>query len=115
MFISEIEKGGMAYHQDLHIGDELLVINGRVVCDQDMLFIENLLHSATTLTMTIRSCRALFAQNQAMVDTNRYIDQLTCPPPPSQTRLTDEMIDDLIVPAPLSKYFRISLAWDKNK
>ena len=85
-------------------------MNGSVVCDQDMLFIENLLHSATTLTMTIRSCRSLFAQTQAMVDTNKYIDQLTCPPPPSQTRLTDEMIDNLIVPAPVSKYLVI---WTK--
>ena len=89
---------------DLHVGDELLCIEGRVVCDLDMLFIENLLHTSTTLTLTVRSSRTVFAQTQAMMDTNKYIDQLTCPPPPSQSRLTDDMIDMLIVPAPLSKY-----------
>ncbi|XP_071502543.1 protein still life, isoforms C/SIF type 2-like [Diadema antillarum] len=100
VFISSLESGGQAYHQDLQVGDEILVINGRVVCDLDMLFIENLLQTSTAITLTVRSCRSVFAQTQAMQDTNRYIDQLTCPPPPSQARLTDEMIDNLIVPAP---------------
>ena len=89
---------------DLHVGDELLCIEGRVVCDLDMLFIENLLHTSSTVTLTVRSSRTVFAQTQAMMDTNKYIDQLTCPPPPSQNRLTDDMIDMLIIPAPLSKY-----------
>ncbi|XP_071801624.1 rho guanine nucleotide exchange factor TIAM1-like isoform X2 [Asterias amurensis] len=102
VFISEIEKGGLAYHQDLHVGDELLCIEGRVVCDLDMLFIENLLHTSSTVTLTVRSSRTVFAQTQAMMDTNKYIDQLTCPPPPSQNRLTDDMIDMLIIPAPLT-------------
>ncbi|XP_041463268.1 T-lymphoma invasion and metastasis-inducing protein 2-like isoform X2 [Lytechinus variegatus] len=100
VFISSLESGGLAYHQDLQVGDEILVFNGRVVCDLDMLYIENLLQTSTSLTLTVRSCRSVFAQTQAMQDTNRYIDQLTCPPPPLQTRLTDEMIDTLIVPSP---------------
>ncbi|XP_030850377.1 protein still life, isoforms C/SIF type 2 isoform X3 [Strongylocentrotus purpuratus] len=100
VFISSLESGGLAYHQDLQVGDEILVFNGRVVCDLDMLYIENLLQTSTSLTLTVRSCRSMFSQTQAMQDTNRYIDQLTCPPPPLQTRLTDEMIDTLIVPAP---------------
>ncbi|XP_022081626.1 protein still life, isoform SIF type 1-like isoform X2 [Acanthaster planci] len=100
VFISEIEKGGLAYHQDLHVGDELLCIQGRVVCDLDMLYIENLLQTSSSVTLTVRSSRTVFAQTQAMLDTNRYIDQLTCPPPPSQNRLTDDMIDLLIIPGP---------------
>ncbi|XP_038076162.1 protein still life, isoform SIF type 1-like isoform X2 [Patiria miniata] len=102
VFISEIEKGGLAYHQDLHVGDELLCIQGRVVCDLDMLFIENLLQTSFSVMLTVRSSRTVFAQTQAMLDTNKYIDQLTCPPPPSQNRLTDDMIDLLIIPAPNS-------------
>ncbi len=102
VFISAIEKGGLAYHQDLHVGDELLCIEGRVICDLDMLFIENLLHTSSTVTLTVRSSRTVFAQTQAVMDTNKYIDQLTCPPPPSQNRLTDDMIDMLIIPAPLT-------------
>lgn len=102
VFVSHVEKGALAYLHDLQVGDELLVINGRVVCDLDMLFIENLLRTASSVTLTIRSCRSVFAQTQAMVDTNSFIDQMTCPPPPSQARLTDDALGNLIIPAPVS-------------
>ncbi|XP_071956692.1 protein still life, isoforms C/SIF type 2-like isoform X2 [Antedon mediterranea] len=101
VFISEVEKDCLAYHHDLQVGDELLVINGRVVCDLDMLFIENLIANESTLTLTVRSCRAIFPQTNAMEETNKIIDQLTCPPPPTQSRLTDDMLDELVIPAPL--------------
>ncbi|XP_071818860.1 protein still life, isoforms C/SIF type 2-like isoform X3 [Apostichopus japonicus] len=102
VFVSKVEKGALAYLHDLQVGDELLVINSRVVCDLDMLFIENLLRTASNITLTIRSCRSVFAQTQAMLDTNSFINSMTCPPPPSQSRLTDDIIDNLIIPAPLS-------------
>ncbi|XP_033124075.1 protein still life, isoform SIF type 1-like isoform X2 [Anneissia japonica] len=100
VFISDVEKDCLAYHHDLQVGDELLVINGKVVCDLDMIYIENLIANEATLTLTVRSCRTIFPQTNAMEETNKIIDQLTCPPPPSQSRLTDDMLHDLVIPAP---------------
>jgi len=37
-------------------GDELMVIDGHVVADLDITYIESLLHSCTTLCCTVRSC-----------------------------------------------------------
>ncbi|XP_070568887.1 rho guanine nucleotide exchange factor TIAM1-like isoform X3 [Ptychodera flava] len=100
VFISEIQPAGLAYHQDLQVGDELLVINGKVVCDLDMLYIEQLIQQETALTLTVRSCRKVYIQSEIAKETDQYIDQLTLPPPPTQFRISDNLIDDLIVPAP---------------
>ncbi|XP_077977644.1 rho guanine nucleotide exchange factor TIAM1-like [Glandiceps talaboti] len=100
VFISEIQPDGLAYHQDLQVGDELLVINGKVVCDLDMLYIEQLVQQECALTLTVRSCRKVYIQSEIAKETDQYIDELTCPPPPTQFRISENLIDDLIVPAP---------------
>ena len=86
----------------LVVGDEILVMNGRVVADLDMVYIENMLADIDTICLTIRSCRTDRPVNttQLMEHADMYIDSLTCPPPPSQSRISDKVIGELIVPAP---------------
>mgnify|MGYP001553936895 CR=1 FL=1 len=83
-------------------GDEILVLNGRVVADLDMVYIENLLVETASSCMTIRSCRTERPVNTTllMAHADLYIDSLTCPPPPSQSRISDKAIGEMIVPAP---------------
>ena len=52
--------------------------------------------------MTIRSCRVECPVNTTamMEHADMYIDNLMCPPPPSQTRISEKSISELIVPAP---------------
>lgn len=38
-------------------GDEIMVINGAIVSDLDMMFIESVLQEELTLCMMLRSCR----------------------------------------------------------
>lgn len=83
------------------VGDEILVINGKIVSELDMVYIETLLHELQTLFLTVRSTRTQpppsdFIQRQ----TDTYIDNMMVPPPPTQPRLSDRSIGCLIVPAP---------------
>ncbi len=83
-------------------GDEILVINGKVVSDLDMVFVENMLIEINALCMTIRSCRVDRPINTTalMEHADIYIDNMVCPPPPTQSRISDKVIGELIVPAP---------------
>lgn len=78
------------------------MINSKVVSDLDMVFVETMLHEANSLCLTIRSCRVERPVNTTamMEHADMYIDNLMCPPPPSQTRISDKSISKLIVPAP---------------
>ena len=85
------------------MGDEILVINGKVISELDMVYIETLLHESRTLFLTIRSFRTKPPVSDFITDhANTYIDNMVCPPPPSQPRITEKVIGDLIVPAPAS-------------
>ena len=84
------------------MGDEILVINSKVVAELDMVYVENIIQEATSVTLTIRSCRIDSPVNTTalMEHADMYIDNMMCPPPPSQSRISDKVIDELIVPAP---------------
>ena len=86
----------------LIVGDEILVINGKVIAELDMVYVENILQEMTSVTLTIRSCRIESPVNTTvlMEHADMYIDNMMCPPPPSQSRISDKVIDELIVPAP---------------
>ena len=86
----------------LQTGDEILVINGKVVTDLDMVYVETLLQELKEVTLTVRSCRVERPINTTplMEHADVYIDSMVCPPPPSQSRITDKTIGELIVPAP---------------
>ena len=86
----------------LQVGDEILVMNSKVINELDMVYVENVLHEELQLTLTIRSCRVERPLNTSQLQQHAdvYIENLMCPPPPSQTRLSDKILDELIIPKP---------------
>lgn len=83
------------------LGDEIMVINGAIVSDLDMMFIESVLQEEQNLCMMIRSPRSEPPESSSLArTTDDYIESLVCPPPPSDGAISDEMISKLVVPAP---------------
>lgn len=90
-------------------GDEIMVINGAIVSDLDMMYLESVLQEELALCMMMRSSRTEppdlgpntgpgVVLNSA---TDDIIESLVCPPPPTDPpMISDEMISGLIVPAP---------------
>lgn len=78
-----------------------MVINGKIVSELDMVYIETLLHESRTLFLTVRSMRTQPPRSDFIHSrTDSYIDNMVVPPPPAQSRLSDKSIGSLIVPAP---------------
>jgi len=78
------------------------VINGAIVSDLDMMYIESVLQEELSLCLMLRSSRteppALAA---ALAAADAAIAQLVCPPPPADPDvLTEDVLSNLIVPAP---------------
>ena len=67
-----------------------------------MVYVENLLLELDSICMTIRSCRIERPVHTSalMEHADMYIENMMCPPPPSQSRISDRAIGELIVPAP---------------
>ncbi|XP_074593013.1 guanine nucleotide exchange factor still life [Brevipalpus obovatus] len=105
VYVSRVEEGSIAFQQGLKKGDEILIINGSRVADLDMMFIESVLQEELSLGMTILSCRSEPPETATSATGIRtdddFIESLVCPPPPSDSHLSDEMIGKLIVPSPL--------------
>lgn len=86
-----------------------MVINGAIVSDLDMMYLESVLQEELALCMMMRSSRTEppdlgpntgpgVVLNSA---TDDIIESLVCPPPPTDPpMISDEMISGLIVPAP---------------
>ena len=102
VFIADVTRNGVAQRAGLTSGDEILVINGRIVAELDMLHVEHVRSVDTHVTMTVRSCRVArpSVTNQLQEHADVYIDNMVCPPPPSQSRITDTTLETLVVPAP---------------
>ncbi|XP_048240466.1 protein still life, isoform SIF type 1-like isoform X4 [Haliotis rufescens] len=101
VYVCDVTGGCVAEKRGLIIGDELLVINGKIVSELDMVYIEMLLHESRTLFLTVRSLRTKPPHSDFITEhANTYIDNMVIPPPPSQPRITDKVIGNLIVPAP---------------
>ena len=85
-----------------------MVINGAIVSDLDMMYLESVLQEEVALCMMMRSSRTEPPDLATMMrgTTDDMIESLVCPPPPSEPpTLSEEMISGLIVPAPgWSKY-----------
>lgn len=84
----------------LKAGDEIVVLNGRVVSDLDMVFVENLLADSDIISLTVRSMS--LPSGMVTIET-----PMTCPPPPSQSRLSDNSIESLKIPPPSSGMMNI--------
>nr|XP_018900306.1 PREDICTED: protein still life, isoforms C/SIF type 2 isoform X2 [Bemisia tabaci] len=106
-YVSRVEDKSVAMHNGLIKGDEIMVINGAIVSDLDMMYLESVLQEELSLCMMMRSSRtaapevtASQMRNIAM-HTDDMIQSLVCPPPPSEPPIiSEEMISGLIVPAP---------------
>ncbi|CAL1273486.1 unnamed protein product [Larinioides sclopetarius] len=103
VYVSRVEEGSQAWEQGIMKGDEIMVINGAIVSDLDMMYIESVLQEELSLCMMMRSSRTEPPDLQGVVlrTTDDYIESLVCPPPPSDSAISEEMIDKLIVPSPL--------------
>ncbi|KAK4317171.1 hypothetical protein Pmani_011723 [Petrolisthes manimaculis] len=116
-YISRVEDRSTAMQNGIIKGDEIMVINGAIVSDLDMMYIESVLQEELALCLMMRSSRAelpLCHQRSnfwssrtdppdlasLMKTTDEIIESLVCPPPPSEISLNEEMISRMIVPAP---------------
>ncbi|CAN7946199.1 unnamed protein product, partial [Ixodes persulcatus] len=83
VYVSRVEEGSLAHQQGLMKGDEIMVINGAIVSDLDMMYIECVLQEELSLCMMMRSSRTEPPDlASAMRTTDDYIESLVCPPPP---------------------------------
>ncbi|EEB20227.1 still life, sif, putative [Pediculus humanus corporis] len=109
-YVSRVEDKSVAMQNGIIKGDEIMVINGAIVSDLDMMYLESVLQEELALCMMMRSSRTeppdLTAVSGIMRSTDDIIESLVCPPPPSDPPvISEEMISGLIVPAP---------AWSKE-
>ncbi|CAM1297612.1 TIAM1 (predicted) [Pycnogonum litorale] len=102
VYVSRVEDGSLAHTQGLIKEDEIMVINGAIVSDLDMMYIESVMQEELSLCMMVRSSRLEPPEmTNLMKSADDYIEQLVCPPPPTDLSLSEEMIGKLIVPAPI--------------
>ncbi|XP_024085963.1 protein still life, isoform SIF type 1 isoform X2 [Cimex lectularius] len=101
-YVSRVEDKSVALHNGLIKGDEIMVINGAIVSDLDMMYLESVLQEELSLCMMMRSSRTEPPEMGAgLLRPDVDIESLVCPPPPSEPPvISEEMISDLIVPAP---------------
>ena len=101
VYVSRVEDLSLASTQGLQKGDEIMVINGSIVSDLDMMYIESVLQEELSLCMMLRSCRLEPPEMGSIVrSTDEYIESLVCPPPPTDGAISDETIGKLIIPSP---------------
>ncbi|XP_063981634.1 protein still life, isoform SIF type 1 isoform X1 [Diachasmimorpha longicaudata] len=97
-YVSRVEDKSVAMHNGIIKGDEIMVINGAIVSDLDMMYLESVLQEELALCMMMRSSRTEPPDLMRVMDD---IDSLVCPPPPTDPPvISEEMISGLIVPAP---------------
>lgn len=100
----EFESTNMTVHRLSGIikSDEIMVINGAIVSDLDMMYLESVLQEELALCMMMRSSRTEPPDLSGIMRvTDDIIESLVCPPPPSDPPvISEEMISGLIVPAP---------------
>lgn len=107
VFVSRVEENSLAAQQQLGKGDEIMLINGAMVAELDMMYIESVLQEELSLCMMLRTSRpsiagaTLFTPFDLAGD--EYIESLVCPPPPPDVHISDEMIGRLIAPPPAGK------------
>ncbi|XP_071747174.1 protein still life, isoform SIF type 1 isoform X11 [Lepeophtheirus salmonis] len=103
-YVSRVEERSVAMSNGIIKGDEIMVINGAIVSDLDMMFIESVLQEEISLCMMMRSSRTDLTS--VLKSTDDMIERLVCPPPPSDNAINEDIISSLIVPAP---------EWNKNQ
>ncbi|XP_044020308.1 protein still life, isoforms C/SIF type 2 isoform X8 [Aphidius gifuensis] len=102
-YVSRVEDKSVAMHNGIIKSDEIMVINGAIVSDLDMMYLESVLQEELALCMMMRSSRTEPPDlTGTMRVTDEIIESLVCPPPPTDPPvMSEEMITGLIVPAPV--------------
>ncbi|XP_046393113.1 protein still life, isoform SIF type 1 [Ischnura elegans] len=101
-YVSRVEDKSVAMHNGIIKGDEIMVINGAIVSDLDMMYLESVLQEELALCMMMRSSRTEPPDPAGLMRgaTDDIIDSLVCPPPPTDGLIPEEVLSGLIVPAP---------------
>ncbi|XP_017767836.1 PREDICTED: protein still life, isoforms C/SIF type 2-like isoform X2 [Nicrophorus vespilloides] len=101
-YVSRVEDKSVAMQNGIIKGDEIMVINGAIVSDLDMMYLESVLQEELALCMMMRSSRTEPPEVSSILRaTDDIIESLVCPPPPTEPPgISEEMISGLIVPAP---------------
>ncbi|KAL1514140.1 hypothetical protein ABEB36_003448 [Hypothenemus hampei] len=101
-YVSRVEDKSVGMQNGIIKGDEIMVINGSIVSDLDMMYLESVLQEELSLCMMMRSSRTEPPDITGILKTtDDIIESLVCPPPPTEPpAISDEMISGLIVPAP---------------
>ncbi|XP_026674408.1 protein still life, isoform SIF type 1 isoform X9 [Ceratina calcarata] len=101
-YVSRVEDKSVAMQNGIIKGDEIMVINGAIVSDLDMMYLESVLQEEVGLCMMMRSSRTEPPDLTGIMRvTDEIIESLVCPPPPSDPpMISEEMISGLIVPKP---------------
>ncbi|XP_011262680.2 protein still life, isoform SIF type 1 isoform X6 [Camponotus floridanus] len=101
-YVSRVEDKSVAMQNGIIKGDEIMVINGAIVSDLDMMYLESVLQEEVGLCMMMRSSRTEPPDLTGIMRvTDDIIESLVCPPPPTDPPvISEEMISGLIVPAP---------------
>ncbi|CAG5121636.1 unnamed protein product, partial [Candidula unifasciata] len=98
VYVCDVTKDSVADRRGLMVGDEILIINGKIISELDMVYIETLLHESRTLFLTVRSMRT---QPPIQRHTESHVDHTVVSPPTSHSRLSDRSIGN-VTPSSLS-------------
>ncbi|XP_034940458.1 protein still life, isoform SIF type 1 isoform X1 [Chelonus insularis] len=99
-YVSRVEDKSVAMQNGIIKSDEIMVINGAIVSDLDMMYLESVLQEELALCMMMRSSRTEPPDLSGMMRVTDDIESLVCPPPPTDPPvISEEMISGLIVPA----------------
>ncbi|PNF36611.1 hypothetical protein B7P43_G13341, partial [Cryptotermes secundus] len=93
-YVSRVEDKSVAMQNGIIKGDEIMVINGAIVSDLDMMYLESVLQEELALCMMMRSSRTEPPDLAGIMRaTDDIIESLVCPPPPSEPPvISEEMI-----------------------
>uniref|UniRef100_T1PK27 Raf-like Ras-binding protein n=1 Tax=Musca domestica TaxID=7370 RepID=T1PK27_MUSDO len=93
-YVSRVEDKSVAMQNGIIKGDEIMVINGAIVSDLDMMYLESVLQEEQSLSMMMRSSRTEPPDlGSIMRVTDDMIESLVCPPPPTDPPvMSEEMI-----------------------
>nr|XP_033793780.1 T-lymphoma invasion and metastasis-inducing protein 2 isoform X1 [Geotrypetes seraphini] len=92
IFVSDVLVNGLAHREGLKVGKEVLAINGEPVSDLNLRRME-LLFSERSVVLTLRTVD-LDAQQFPWSDGDVLKDQKTPVPPPNQSQLLEEFLDN---------------------
>lgn len=88
------------------VGDEILIINGAVVANLHHRCIESLF-AENHLILTVR--RFSSDWTQTVTGGNDALNQITIPPPPGQSKLLEEFVDNHLLPVPSGEFLAFFL------